>query len=326
MTLPVSGQSLAGAFVYQFIAQANVGTDADVNAANLLTNPNNGAGTTISFGTDATTGAQTVTYTLQDGTQVTQDIDTSNDLQSTTAFTFTSGGVTYIVSNGPLHPSNPAVDVTVGNLTALVGGFGDVGLMTGANDYVACYAAGTRIATPAGERAVEALAIGDLVTTASGLARPIRWIGTRGYGGRFLRGRPHLLPILFRAGSLGGGAPTRDLRVSPRHAMFLDGVLVPAEALVNGSDIVQDIQAGSVLYFHIELERHDLIIAEGAISESFVDDNSRGMFLNAAEYDRIYPNAPREAPVYCAPRVDDGYRLEAIRRRLSGGYPIERAA
>ena len=325
MALPVSGQSLAGAYIYEVVAGVTVGVLANVTAADLLTPANAGAGTTISFGTNAGTGSQTVTYTLQNGSQVTQNISTAADLQSTSAFTFTSGGNTYIVSNGPLHESNSA-DVTVGNLTALIGGISDTGLVAGADDYVACYAAGTRITTPSGERAVEALAIGDSVTTASGLARSIRWIGTRSYGGRFLKGKQHLLPILFRVGSLGENLPRRDLRVSSRHAMFLDGVLVPAEELVNGSSIVRDNAASSVSYFHIELDRHDLIIAEGAISESFVDDNSRCMFLNAADYDRLYPDAPRPMAIYCAPRVTDGYRLEAIRRRLSGGQPINRAA
>ncbi len=325
MTLPVSGQSLAGAYVYEVVVGATVGVAVDVTAADLLTPANDGAGTTISFGTDATTGAATVTYMLQSGGQVTQDISTANDMQSTSAFSFTSGGVTYIVSNGPLQPTDVA-DATVGNLTALIGGVGDAGLTVGADDYVACYAAGTRIATPAGVAAVETLSIGDRVTTASGLSRPIRWIGRRSYGGRFLKGRSHLLPILFRAGSLGDDVPMRDLRVSPRHAMFLDGVLVPAEALVNGTDIIRDAEAETISYFHIELERHDLIIAEGAVSESFVDDDSRCMFLNAAEYAEIYPDMPRSEAIYCAPRVTEGYRLEAIRRRLEGRIRMRRAA
>ncbi len=182
-------------------------------------------------------------------------------------------------------------------------------------DYVACYARGTLIATPGGEVVVEDLAIGDRVLTAAGIAEPVRWIGRRSYAGRFLAGRRHLLPILFRAGSLGAGLPRRDLRVSPAHAMVLDGVLVPASCLVNGVSIVRDETCRRIDYLHVELARHDVILAEGAPSESFLDDDSRGLFHNAAEYRALYPDAPA-AGRYCAPRVEDGYVLDTIRRRL----------
>jgi hypothetical protein len=69
----------------------------------------------------------------------------------------------------------------------------------------------------------------------------------------------------------------------------------------------------------LELDRHALIFAEGAASESFVDDAGRGMFHNVYEYHRLYPDAPRPVEAeYCAPRVEDGYELETARRRLIG--------
>jgi hypothetical protein len=101
--------------------------------------------------------------------------------------------------------------------------------------------------------------------------------------------------------------------------MFLDGALIPARHLVNGVSILPAEAMEEVEYFHLELERHDVIFAEGAASESFVDDDSRGMFNNVYEYFRLYPDAPRcVEPEYCAPRVEDGYELEAVRRRLNG--------
>lgn len=99
--------------------------------------------------------------------------------------------------------------------------------------------------------------------------------------------------------------------------MYLDNVLVPAVALVNGTSIMQAEAMDEVAYFHIELESHDVIFANGAWSETFVDDESRGMFHNAAEYAALYPTAAQQPAQYCAPRVEEGSRLEAIRKRLN---------
>ena len=182
-----------------------------------------------------------------------------------------------------------------------------------------CYCRGTMILTPAGEVAVERLRIGDRITTHAGVARPIKWIGRRAYDARFIAGRRDMLPIRFHAGSLGPGLPHRDLLVSPHHAMLVEGVLVPAELLVNGVTITAERDAGDVEYFHIELETHDILIAEGAAAESFVDCDSRGMFQNAAEFRALYPEADPPRWQRCAPLLEDGPALAAIHGRLARG-------
>jgi autotransporter-associated beta strand protein len=187
---------------------------------------------------------------------------------------------------------------------------------------VACYCRGTLIATADGDVPVESLEIGDKVMTASGAPRAIKWIGTRSYAGRFIMGRADILPICIKAGALGDRVPSRDLWISPHHAMFfrddnLDGVLIEALNLVNGVSIVQAQAVDKVEYFHIELDTHDVIIANGALSESFVDDDSRCMFHNALEYDTLYSGEDVSPVQYCAPRHHEGYPVEAARRLIA---------
>ena len=191
---------------------------------------------------------------------------------------------------------------------------------------VACYCRGTMIRTESGEVPVEQLRAGDRLLTISGQLRPIKWIGRRSYSGRFLRSHRTVLPVKIRAGALGEGRPYRDLMVSPDHAMYLDGVLVPARVLINHSSIEQLQECSSIEYFHVELEEHDVILAEGAPSETFLDDDSRGMFNNADEYAVLFPG-PQPAKGYYARRLESGHEVEALRRRLAIFISqVERAA
>jgi hypothetical protein len=134
-------------------------------------------------------------------------------------------------------------------------------------------------------------------------------------------GQRHILPVCIKAGALDENVPRRDLWISPHHAMYLDGVLIEAKDLVNGVSIVQAGRVDKVEYFHIELETHDVIVAEGALSETFMDDDSRGMFHNAHEYHAMFPDAAPGALIpparFCAPRLEDGYEVEAVRRGIA---------
>ncbi len=192
-----------------------------------------------------------------------------------------------------------------------------------------CYCRGTLIETKRGEKKVETLAIGDKVVTASGALRPIKWIGRRSYGGRFVMGRTDILPVCIKAGALGANMPGRDLWISPHHAMYFSdhgGVLIEARNLVNGVSIVQAEHVDTVEYFHIELDSHDVIIAEGALSESFIDDDSRGMFHNAQDYDTLYAEEVVRPAHYCAPRLGEGYEVEAVRQRIAQRAGLLRAS
>ena len=184
-------------------------------------------------------------------------------------------------------------------------------------DVAPCYCPGTLIKTKRGQKKVEKLKIGDKVMTASGEARPIKWIGRRSYSGRFVMGRKDVLPVCIRAGALEDKVPKRDLWISPNHAMYLDGVLIEAKDLVNGVSIVQTQSPESVEYYHVELDTHDVLIAEGAPAESYIDDDNRSLFHNAHEYREKYPDQEIGPAQYYAPRCDSGYELETVRQRIA---------
>jgi autotransporter passenger strand-loop-strand repeat protein len=198
-------------------------------------------------------------------------------------------------------------------------------------DHIACYCPGTLIQTKRGQRKVEKLKIGDQVMTASGVTRPIKWIGRRSYGGRFIMGRKDILPVCIKVGALDIDVPKRDLWISPHHAMYFKdadrgGLLIEAKDLVNGATIVQAESVEKVEYIHLELDSHDVIIAEGALSETFVDDDSRGMFHNGHEFRALYPDVPPCPAQYCAPRRSEGYEVEAVRAQIDQRAELRPAA
>jgi len=173
------------------------------------------------------------------------------------------------------------------------------------------------ILTERGEVRVEDLAIGDMVVTISGEAKPIKWIGRRSYAGRFIAGKRDVLPIVVRAGALAPDIPVRDLWLSPGHALLLDGVLVPAEHLVNALTILQADAVDQVEYFHLEFEAHEVILAEGVPAESYVECENRQGFHNAHEFAALYPDDARASFGYCLPRLEAGMaELAVIRARL----------
>ena len=178
-----------------------------------------------------------------------------------------------------------------------------------------CFCRGTRIMTSGRAVAVEDLAIGDLVLTLEGTLEPIRWIGRRCYAGAFIAGRPLMLPVCVKAGALAAGIPARDLFVSPGHGLFIGGQLVPAWRLINGVSVVQAAAVDEVSYFHIELERHAILFAEGTPAESFLDEDFHMQFHNASEYPPRDPDAPPVTPY--APRLEDGFALQGLQRRIA---------
>ncbi len=130
---------------------------------------------------------------------------------------------------------------------------------------VPCFAAGTRILTAAGQVPVEELTPGDRVATAAGRLAPITWLGHQ---------RASVPPIRVRAGAFGDRMPARDLLLSPDHAVFADGALVPVRHLLNGCTVLHEPTA-AVVYYHLELPAHAVILAESLPCESYLDTGNR---------------------------------------------------
>lgn len=208
--------------------------------------------------------------------------------------------------------------VTIGVTTAAAVPLAGVAIAVDTSNVGApvCFAAGTQILTIAGEVPVERLGAGDVVVTASGHHRPIRWIGSRTMAISAEPAARATWPIRIKQGAIAPECPTRDMVVSPGHRLFVDGMLIQAGALVNGLTIVRE-AVRSVSYWHVELESHDLLVAEGLASESYVESANRASFDNG---DVVFGRRPvcRLAPAEptCAPLLDDGPHLAAIRARL----------
>jgi len=135
---------------------------------------------------------------------------------------------------------------------------------------IPCFVAGTMIRTPDGDRAVESLRAGDLVMTSDGTTKSVLWLG-RSTKATLFADPARVLPIRIKAGALGESLPERDLLVSPGHAMLVEGVLVQAGALVNGTSVVRETNVPATFtYYHVDTGAHDLLIAEGAVTESFL--------------------------------------------------------
>ncbi|MCA3415144.1 MAG: Hint domain-containing protein, partial [Roseomonas sp.] len=191
---------------------------------------------------------------------------------------------------------------------------------------VVCFAEGTRIVTPGGEDVVENLRAGDMVLAMrNGQAgfEPLRWVGFMDIAvPRDAVMAAKTAPILIKAGAIAPGMPARDLRVSPDHAMEIDGHLIPAKHLVNGSSIIQEIWCKRVRYFHLELEAHGLLLSEGTWSESYLDDGNRHAFNNAALTGLFLDfEAGRSKGEYdhmaCLPVLRQGLKLDEIHGRLA---------
>jgi Ca2+-binding RTX toxin-like protein len=192
-------------------------------------------------------------------------------------------------------------------------------------EQVVCFAEGTRIVTLNGEDAVENLRVGDMVLAMRGGQAGfelLRWVGFMEIAmPRNAAMVVKTAPILITAGAIATGLPAGDLRVSPDHAMEIEGHLIPAKHLVNGVSIIQEVWCRRVRYFHLELEAHGLLLSEGTWSESYLDDGNRDAFNNTAMTGLFLDfEAGRSKGQYdhqaCLPVLRQGLKLDEIQGRI----------
>jgi hypothetical protein len=213
--------------------------------------------------------AQVASYTVTNGTggqTVTFNNAAGNSLGTLTFASGTfnggsNGGVTYTAGTGPIGVNSASGALEIGG----------------------CFLRGTLITTASGETPVEALREGDMVATlVDGQIQhqPVVWVGSRTV--HLPPGAAaDLYPVRIRAGAFAEALPRRDLLVTGDHCMLVEGGLIPARMLVNGGSILVDRNIQSYAFYHVELARHGILLAEGLPTESYLDTGNRGNFSNA---------------------------------------------
>jgi hypothetical protein len=197
----------------------------------------------------------------------------------------------------------------------------DVG---GVGATVACFAEGVRLLTADGYVPVESLRVGDRLMTASGVLRPAIWIGRRRIDIGAYPDPRQVLPVRIAPHSFGPNLPARPVVLSPEHAVFLEGVLVPVGALVDGERIAP-LPVAQVTYWHVELETHDAVLAENLPCETYLENDNRGDFeggvLMALRPGFAGSDAADARPF--APVRRQGAEVEALRLMVRGAAPMK---
>ncbi|MBB2962169.1 Hint domain-containing protein [Methylobacterium sp. R2-1] len=311
--LGIDDGGASAAFSVDAASTYSVSVNGTVNAV--------GDTVTLTYGADAPSGyaGRSIQLTATQYDNANQILFTSRDIPPGET---SLGNYRYLLSNTQVFGSDtPATRTRFTSDDSTLGSY---------NVQAApCFTTGTLIRTARGEVAVEDLIVGDVAVTASGLLRPITWIGNRDLDGQG-EALPHdQQPVRIRAGAFGPGLPARDLRLSHGHPVLVGadangegGVLVPIMCLINGTTILRE-PATRVTYWHVELDSHDILLAEGLAAESFYDMGSRVWFAgeDGALIDPDFVPAGEHGR--CRPVAVDGSLVERERARLDGLFATE---
>lgn len=338
-------------------------------ASNTTIGAINGAKVTIDAGLANVGAASTYTYTMGANSSITVNsgpltVDLLNGVTVDFANANGSGLFAYTPSSISLNLSTPPNVVNVqsgdrievvgsnvvsqsGNTLTFFGGllntipFGSYSIPadvtytydpnTDTLTLTSCFLRGALIRTPEGDVPVEDLRVGDLVVTHKGVAE-IRWVGRRRIDPKAIDKPRDALPVRIQAGALAENVPSRDLYVSPDRCMFLEESLIPAKFLLNGATITQEATLMPFEYYHIELEQHSIIFAEGAPTETYLALGGRMSFLEPGvlRFGSFASTATRNWNDWCYPPVYAGKvlqqaRMSIERRAEDMGYRVREA-
>jgi hypothetical protein len=240
-----------------------------------------------------------------------QGVTDGQESYSDGLLTVTQAGTTVasIAFSGDYQPSDFSAEEVDGNLVI-------------STDVLPCFAGGTCILTDCGEVAVEDLPEGAQVVTVTDGRRQlsaVTWVGRRAVDITRHPAPEKVRPVRIAQGAFGDNLPARDLLLSPDHAVFAEGVLVPVKYLVNGCTVRFDATISRVVYFHVELTRHEVLLAEGLPAESYLETGGRAMFENAGQPMVLHPDFSPMVwdALGCAPLMVTGPEIEAIRVKLA---------
>jgi hypothetical protein len=231
----------------------------------------------------------------------------------------TSG--TYYIDLSDIYPVTASENYTV-SVTTTTADYTDNPTAPGTVAVNApCYLKGTSIATEHGEILVENLRSGDIIQAHFAVQTPIIWIGHRRINCSRHPEPRKVWPVRVTTGAFGESLPRRDLYLSPDHAVFVDGVLIPIKHLINGTTINQ-VPMDDVTYYHVELPQHDVILAEGLPAESYLDTGDLSNFANRDAPVALHANFSSRIweAMGCAPLVLTGALLETTRRRVNARF------
>jgi hypothetical protein len=272
-----NNSSIGGGFA-QFSSSGNTGTPVEAFVLDVTGPGQTRFDDTIQFSVTSLNGSWTV-----NGQAVNSGLNTLAGPQASLVFTPSTGN-----TNGFMWITS--IDATIN-----------------------CFAPDTRISTPVGPRRVQDLEPGDRICTATGGVTTVQWLGIQPVDVRLMH-PAKVNPIRITAGALGGGLPERDLLISQDHAIAIDGMLINAGALVNGTTIRQERgkMPDGFAYYHVETQAHELLLAEGVAAESFIDYAGRDSFDKGGEAE------PRAIPEMDLPRVSSSRLVPGhIRDRLA---------
>ena len=201
-------------------------------------------------------------------------------------------------------------------------------ITVGTNSIVdpACFVSDTQISTARGQLRVDDIRLGDRIHVLVGSgSQPVIWIGHRTIDCARHPRPQSIWPVRITAGAFGPARPRRDLWLSPNHAVFIGGVLIPVKFLINGTSVAQ-VPVAEVSYYHLELPHHDVLLAEGLPAESYLDMGDRANYGDGGSL-TLYPDfAERWDAGGCAPLTVTGPVLAAARRRIDALAGITAAA